>query len=434
MRVSGGLNNLSNFNNSMLNTLGQGRATLHANRLSNSNFFTQNITRGGQGAGTSTGTGAVSSDAARSISSFRTAADSLANALRGLTGVGAANRIVAISSQPGVVSIQHTGVRPNNIASMEVRIDQIAAGQVNEGHRIEADVSFEGNVGINQFAIRAGDATTELSINIQQGDTNRDVQQRMADAINSSGAGVRASVEFDAETNTSMLRLEGTTTGSGPASAFSVTDVGGGNLVAQTGANEVARQGQDAIFRVNDGPERRSQSNTVFIGNGVTATFNAASEEAVRITWGQETNVTRSGVEDMVRSFNDLFSAAAERRGDPNSQRLASSMLNMSTAFASSLSDIGIGFDNSGRMTVNAQRMDQAAESGALERFFTGGGNNNFASQLTRLAGNVARNPGNFVTNSLFGNNATGNFGYNSFGSPTQFTPFGSGTVHDFTL
>jgi len=259
----------------------------------------------------------------------------------------------------------------------------------------------------------------------------------MANAINNSNAGVRASVAFDAETNTSMLRIEGTTTGSNPENAFTVTDLGGGNLVAQTSANDVARQGQDAIFRVNDGPERRSQSNTVFIGNGVTATFNSTSEQAARITWGQEANanVSRSSVESMVRSFNDLFTAAAERTGDPRSQRLASSMVNISSVFASSLSSIGIGFDNSGRMTINTQRMNQAAESGALERFFSdSSGRNSFASQLGRLADNVSRNPGNFVSNSSFGSSLTGNSGYSSFGSPIQFNPFGSGSVLDFML
>jgi len=319
---------------------------------------------------------------------------------------------------------------------MEVSVNQIATGQLNEGSRMTADAAFEGQVGANQFSIQTGTNTANLSVNVREGDTNRDVQQRMADAINNSNAGVRASVSFDAETNTSMLRLEGTATGSGSQNAFTVSDLGGGSLVAQTGANDMARQSQDAIFSVNGGPERRSQSNTVFIGNGVTATFNSTSEEAVRISWGQESgNVTRSAVENMVRSFNDLFTTAAGRTGDQRSQQLASSMVNISSVFSSSLSSIGIGFDTSGRMTVNAQRMDEAAQSGALDRFFSdSGGRNNFASQLSRLAENVSRNPANFVSSSMFGNNFSGNTGYSSFGNATQFNPFGSGSVMDFML
>ena len=427
MRVSGGFSN-SGINN-LFNTLHQGKVAMHANRLSNSLFQMPKNNAPGSGSGS------VNADTVRYVSSLRTSADSLASALRGLTGSGSGTRIVAISSNPGVVSIQHTGTRPNAVSSMEVRIDQIAASQANEGNRMTADAAFEGRTGTNQFSIQMGNSTTNLSVNVREGDTNREVQQRMADAINNSNAGVRASVTFDAETNTSMLRLEGNTTGTDPRNAFTVSDVGSGSLVAQTGANEVARQGQDAIFSVNGGPERRSQSNTVFIGNGVTATFNAASEDAVRISWGQETNnnVSRSAVEGMVRSFNDLFNTAAGRIGDQRSQQLASSMVNISSAFSSSLSEIGIGFDSSGRMTINQQRMDQAAESGALGRFFNdNSGRNSFASQLGRLADNVARNPSSFVSSPLFGSNLTGNFGYSSFGNPTQFNPFGSGSVADF--
>jgi len=431
MRVNGGLSNFASINNSMFNALAQGKASVHANRLSNSFFNTSGKTVQGIGARP----GAISPDTARSVGNIKTSADSLAGVLRGLTGIGIGNRVVAMSSHPGVVSIEHTGIKPSSVSRMEIRIDQLAAGQANEGSRMTASSAFEGSIGTNRFSIRTGDMTTNLSVNIQQGDTNRAVQQRMADAIISSGAGVRASVAFDAEAGTSMLRLEGTTTGGGSGGAFTVADSGSGSLVAQIGANEVVRQGQDAIFRVGDGAERRSASNTVFLGNGVTATLGAASSEPVAITWGQErTNVSRSSVEDMVRGFNNLFSAAAERTGDPRSQMLASSMLNMASAFASSLANIGIGFGNSGKMTINTQRMDSAEADGSLNRFFSGTGSNSFATQLTRLADNVSRNPGNFVSNSLFGGNMMGNFGYNSFGSPTQFNPFGSGVIHDFTL
>jgi len=424
MKVFGGLSN-SSINN-LFSTMHQGKVSMHANRLSNSLF--KMPVNNAQGAGS------IGADTVRYVNSIKTSSDSLASAIRELSGTASGNRIVAMSSNPGVVSIQHTGARPSSVSTMNLRISQIAAAQSNEGKRMTADAAYEGQKGTNQFSIQNGSSTTNLSVNVREGDTNRDVQQRMADAINNSKAGVKASVVFDAETKSSMLKLEGTTTGSDPANAFTVTDRGGGNIVAQTGANDVARQGQDALYSVNDGPERRSQSNTVFIGNGVTATLKSASEQATAITWGPEKNVTGSSVESMVKSFNDLFSTAAERTGDPKSQRLASSMTNISSVYANSLSNIGIGFDNSGKMTINTQKMDQASENGALEKFFSSGSRNGFASQLGRLADNVSRNPGSFVSNSLFGNNITGNSGYSSFGSTTPFNAFGSGSILDYML
>jgi len=318
---------------------------------------------------------------------------------------------------------------------MNVRIDQIAAGQANEGVRMTASEAYEGTTGTNRFSIEMGGRTTQLSVDVRESDTNRDVQQKMADAINKAGTGVRATVVTDTETKTSMLRIESTTTGSDPRNSFTLTDVSG-DLVSRTDANNVAREGQDAIYRVNDGPERRSQTNTVFIGNGVTATLNKASEEAATITWGRDSSTTRSSVESMVKSYNDLFTAAAERVNDPRAQNLASRMLSITGTFSNSLSSIGIGIDSSGRMTIDSARMDRAAENGRLDQFFTEnrGRNFGFTNQLDRLAGSVSRNPGNFVSSTLFRNELMGNFSYNGFGNASQFNFFSPGSFMDFML
>ena len=417
-------NNMNVYN--MFNAMSQGSMALNASRLSR-NLFTNNNAQG-QGA-------PLGSEGVRFVNHIRTASDSLSSVLRELSSPASSNRIVAMSANPSSVSIKHTGSRPIGVSSMTVRIDQIAAGQANEGNRMDANASFEGETGANRFAIEAGGRTTQISVNVREGDTNRDVQQRMADAINNAGAGVRATVELNTETNTSMLRLESTTTGSGPGSSFSISDTAG-DLVARAGVGDATREGQDAIFRVNDGPARRSQSNTVFLGSGVTATFNSASEEATRITWGQDSRVTRSSVEDMVRSYNELFSTATTRTNDPRSQNLASRMLGISRTFSGSLSSIGIGFDASGRMTMDTARMNQAEESGRLGQFFTEnrGRNFGFANQLGRLADSVTRNPGNFVSGSLFRSDLMGNFGYTNLGNPTQFNFFSPGSAIDFIL
>jgi len=240
-------------------------------------------------------------------------------------------------------------------------------------------------------------------------------------------------VENDSATGTSLLRIESTNVGTDERNAFTITDVTG-NAAAQTGANDVSRARQDAIFSVDGGPTRTSQSNTVDLGNGLSATLRAASQDEVSITRGQDLNRATSAVRDMVQSYNSLFSAAAQNAGDPRAQGLASRLLNISSAYSRSLQDIGIGFDNSGRMTINTDRLNQAAESGRLEQFFTEnrGRNFGFTAQLGRLADNVSRNTSNFVTNSIFGNSMSTNFSYSGTGNSMQFNALNSGSIFDF--
>ena len=418
--------NISSFN--LLNSLYQGNMALHSNKLSRNMFPMPNNNAPKSGS-------LLGSEGVSYVNNLRTSSKSLSNVLRELSAPAASNRIVAISSNPSVVSIQHTGKKPSTIHSMSVMVNQIATGQTNEGKKMETAAAFEGNTGVNRFSIEQGGKTTQISVNVQKGDTNEAVQKKMAEAINSSGAGVKATVVTDAETKTSMLKLESIATGSDTKNSFNVTDLSGG-LAGLMGAKEVTKEGQDALYSVNGGPERRSQSNTVSIGNGVTAKFNAASEKAATITWGPDTNATKSLVEDMVKNYNNLYSAAAERTNDPRAQNLASRMVNISRTYTSSLSDMGIGFDNSGRMTIDSKKMDQVAESGKLDQFFRefSGKNYGFTNQLSRLADSISRNPGNFVSSSQFGAELMGNSGYTGFGLPTLFNFFSPGSLMDFML
>ena len=102
--------------------------------------------------------------------------------------------------------------------------------------------------------------------------------------------------------------------------------------------------------------------------------------------------------------------------------------------YSGSLSNIGIGFDNDGKMTLDKQRLGQAAENGRLERFFTenSGRNFGFTNQLGRLADNVNRNTSNFVSGNMFGSNLSENFAYTSFGDMIQYNFLSIGSLFDF--
>jgi flagellar capping protein FliD len=304
---------------------------------------------------------------------------------------------------------------------MEISVHQLAAGQVNEGARMEADAAFEGTTGTNQFTITQGNMTAQFSVNIADGATNLQAQQQMAAAINSSNMGFTATVETNAETNSSMLRIESSATGADAANAFTLNDVSG-NLVAQTGANDMASAAQNSMFTVDGGAMRQSASNTVFVGNGVTATFNEITQEPAQITWGREQGTANTqSVRDLVSSFNDMFSAAASRTNDPRSQNLASRMMNIVSANSSALSSIGVGVNSSGNLTIDTNRLNQASESGRLSEFFSGGSRgSSFGTQLSRLAESVQRNPASFVTSLGQGT-----------GAQNQFV---AGSMFDFTF
>ena len=400
----------------------QGNMLLQNNRL-NRNLYRDNKAQGSQTLGTST---------LQYINNIKTASKDISSALKELSGTAFSNRTIT-SSNPDAVTVSYSGNRPNSVNPMTVKVDQTAAGQMNEGARMGASAAFDGSSGTNKFSIETGGKTTELSVNVAAGDTNKGVQQKMADAINKAGIGVKATVETDSKTNSSMLKLESVETGSDPKNSFTVKDITG-DLAARTGANDVAREGRNAIYSINGGPARTSKSNTIDLGNGVSAKLNKVSEEAVKISRGKDMNYATSVVEGLVKSYNNLYAEAVQRTDDLKSQNLASRMVNISKTYSGSLSGIGIGFDNDGRMTIDTQKMRQAAENGKLEQFFKGNSGKNYGltSQLGRLADNVSRNTSNFVSSSMFGSSMSENFAYSSFGDMIQYNYLSTGSIFDY--
>ena len=422
MRVSGGLNNAGISN--LYNTLYQGKIAMYNNKLSR-DFFPVNNAQG---------QGSLSTNSLQYINDIKSAASELSSALKDLSGPAFSQRSM-VSSNNDVMTVSYNGNNLAGMSDMRVKVDQVAAGQVNEGSRLSSQALYSGERGVNRFEIQTGGKTTQLSINVAAGDSNRDVQNKMATAINNAGLGLKATVETDSATNTSMLRIESANVGTNERNAFTITDRTG-NATSMTGANDVSRERQDAIYSVNGGPTQTSQSNTINLGNGLTATLKTASDEEISIVRGKDANSAISSVQSMVRSFNNLFTSAVSNVADPKAQNLSSRMINISSAYSRALSEIGISFDAGGRMTINNVKLNQAAESGRLEQFFmeNRGKNFGFSAMMGRLSDNVSSNTSNFVSNSIFGSSVNEGTSYSGLGNLISFNSMNSGSILDFIL
>ena len=420
-------NNIGMYNTyNMFNTLYQGNMLSHSNRL-NRNFFPLPGNK-------AQGTGALGSGAVQFINSIKSSSKALSGTIKELSGPAFSNRAIT-SSNNDVMTVSYSGNKPGSVTSMNIRIDQTAEGQLNEGTIEAANAAYQGAVGVNKFSVEIGGKTTEISVNVAEGDTNKNVQQKMADAINKAGLGIKATVATDSKTSTSMLSVESTKTGADEKNSFKITDITG-DMAAKTGIDKVTREGRDAEYSVNGGPARTSQSNSVYLGNGVTATFLKASEETVTVSRGQDMKYAISQVESLVKSYNDLYVESVQRTNDMKSQNLASKMVSITGTYSNALSSVGIGFDSSGRMTLDSEKLGKAAESGRLEQFFTqnSGRNYGFTNQLSRLADNVQRNTSNYVGGSIFGSGLSENFSYSSFGDLIQYNFLSAGSILDFML
>ena len=344
-----------------------------------------------------------------SFMNVRNSAESLRTSLHNMMGVGRNanspfNVSRPVSNTPDAMRItgfDSNRLRNTNMNDFTVEVTQVAQAQRNEGTALTANssaVSAGFSTGNNQMSINIGNQQFDINFNVSSTDTVRDVQQRIAGAINSRNIGVSARVDFSSSAGTSALVLESRETGvnnSGQPN-FTVS----GSSVATLGVNNVTQEAENARFRVNRdfiGAWQTSRTNDVSLGFGIDAELRETG--TVEVNMERDSTAQINSFRDMVNNINSMLQSVQDNaRGSRLDQQLAGLL----SSNASSLNRVGISMNRDGFLTINEDRMRAAAESGELERFAGDGGargNFGFVNRLERTVDNAIRTPASLTNN-----------------------------------
>jgi len=269
------------------------------------------------------------------------------------------------------------------LASNNVRLDvsQTALSQTNAGEAMSA-ADRGVDAGEYTFSIETGGQTHTFSLTVGDNDTNESIQERMAAAINEANIGITASVTADAENGTTSLSLASDNTGTD--AAFTVTD-DSGNLASAMGVDAATQEAQNAIYSVNGGAAIESQSNTVAIAQGVTATLNGSGTTTVSAE--RETQGAVAAATDLVNALNSTLRSANAGDGR-GSTRLANDIQTLTRNYSSQLASVGINVSRNGELTIDEARLQKAAQDGSLDRLFNNE-RTGFSARAERIGSNA---------------------------------------------
>jgi len=390
--------------NSRINTLNQNQSLLNNfNSLNNnrrpgfaSSGFNPFSSFGGNFGVNNAG---ASADVRSFLTGMKNTAEKLSSAMNNLRGAG---RETVVSSDTSAVSVRLSNSTAK-IDDTNIRVEQVASGQINRGASLEANRRVSAADARNHtFEIEHNGQTRQLSVRVGLNATQADVQNAMATAINNANIGVSASVETSLGGSTT-LTVQSRETGvfDDNRNNFQIRDVSG-RAVALTGVGATTQGPQNAEFSINGGAMQTQRSNDIDLGGGVTATLRATTNSSgVTVGMGRERTVTEENINAMVRQFNNLLSNTADNRSDRGVSRLHSQLFGLSTSFSASLAQVGINVDREGMMSVNSSRLDAAIADGSLDRFLNGGRQGasfGFANRLSRIADDVSANPQRYMS------------------------------------
>ncbi|MCL2225981.1 MAG: hypothetical protein FWB96_13520 [Defluviitaleaceae bacterium] len=332
-------------------------------------------------------TGGVNSGANQSEpvanANIRSAGQAISGALRTLAGAG--GELQGRTSDAEVATVRVDNNR--TIASMPPRdtsidVRQVAQAQTHVGDAMTASARNV-SAGTHTFEIETGGRTHTFNVNVLEGDDNAAIQRRMAATINAADIGITASVRAGREDGAAVSTLTVASSQTGTDNEFSIRDAAGSNLVHAMqvdGSTEDSQAAQNALFTVNGGAVRESQSNDVNIGAGVTATLTGTGQ--TEITFGRSAENALSAARDLVNAINSAIRGTNANDGR-GSERFLNHLIGTNVTFASTLSRAGIQVQRNGQLAIDESRLQAAAESGALENL---GG---FASRMERISSNA---------------------------------------------
>ena len=326
----------------------------------------------------------------------------------GLETDGLFRKKSAYSTDDDIVEASYIGSDTTTGASPEfdIEVKQLATPQENLGYFLP-DLATTLAPATYSFDIAINDMNYEFQFNIGEGDTNRQITERLSRLINNADIGITADVtESDSRY---ALRLTSDATGvpNGKAYHFQVSDdhtSKTSGVVDYLGLNYVSRPAGNARFFLN-GEERTASSNPLYNRKTVRCTVKSRQSGGSAHTCRSENRyrIHHRQYHPAGRQYNEFIKTASSYlETQSRSKQLIHEFSSIASHYGTSLENMGMHLQEDGILSVNDEKLRQtAAESGNdLSGFNV---LKEFSSSLLHKSDQVALNPMNYVDKKICG-------------------------------
>lgn len=309
---------------------------------------------------------------------------------------------IAYSDDNSVVSAKFIGESfdENTTDSFKISVSQLATPQTNTGLFVSKnDMKLE--PGTYSFDIGINRMNYEFQFNINEGETNFELQNKLSRLINNSNIGISAEVLENG--NTSALKLESSSTGieTEESLIFQVSD---NNTSKKSGAVDylgldiVSGKPQNSKFALN-GNEHESYSNHFTVAKTFEITLNAVQQEGdepITIGLKADTESLTENVDKFVSGYNEFLKAASMYLDkQPKTGFLLGEMNRISSNYKDELAMLGLNLQFDGTIKVNNDTLKQSIDSDEARDTFAG--IRRFTNSVLNKSNQISLNPMNYV-------------------------------------
>ncbi|MBQ8596336.1 MAG: flagellar capping protein [Lachnospiraceae bacterium] len=318
------------------------------------------------------------------------------------------NKKAAYSSNENLVSASFIGEMPadGEVPSFTMEVTALASNQVNMGEFLAPNERIPLPADAYSFDITINDLSYEFQYNIHEGETNKELQERLSRLITNADIGILADIYEDNQGNTS-LRLTSTATGiqDDKELLFQVSDnktSKRAGSVAYLGIDFVSRKPANAEFYLNGEP-CSAYSNHFTVDKKFELTLNGISSsegETAEIGLKTDLDSLTENVSNLIGGYNTFMKSASEyMETHPRSKRLLNEMNHMALHYQNDMAELGLSFNESGQLSLDETTFrhtlynDENKSSLSTIR--------EFANALVRKTGQISLNPMEYVERTI---------------------------------
>ena len=325
--------------------------------------------------------------------------------LGGLDEEDLLNKKTAFSSAADTVDVKYIGDSyDDDTSEFKLFVEKLATSQINTGNPLR-DVPVSLSPGTYSFDVSINNMSYEFQFNINEGETNLQLQEKLSKLINNSNVGLKSTVENTPEGN--VFTLETTLTGidDDKQLLFTISDdqtSKSSGAVEYLGLDKVTQLPDNAKFYLNDEPHV-SYTNHFTVAKTFELTLNKAQEideEPITIGLKPDTDSMSENVAKFAMGYNQFIQSTSQfLASQPKTSYLLNEMTRISNVYGKDLSNIGISFDEKGYMKVDDDMLTENINSAsALESF---AGVRKFTNSVLSQANQVSLNPMNYMQKTI---------------------------------
>ncbi len=324
-----------------------------------------------------------------SVSNLSSAGDDIASVL---------SKRIASSSDTDSVDVLYVGDGSEDSEDFTIDVDALAQPQVNTGNFLYGQ-GHDFEEGQYSFDLDIRNRSYEFQFNVNKGEDNQTVQNKIVRLLNTSDVGLSAKlISDDKENNAIQITSKATGLNEDEQSLFNISSTISWRELNTLGIDFMSQQPSNSSFKLN-GTEHQSMSNTFTVNKAYELILKAPSNGSVTIGLMNDTEALSDGIGQLLDSYNGMIDIGLRYTGAHQNRTLFNEISSIARNQSEGLSKVGITSDSLGHLSLDKETLSNVINSDDRDSAFAT--LNQLKASVANAASKASINPMSYLDKSV---------------------------------